>query len=207
MFDASLCTLSVLTTRESERTGVRKDSATKRALAFNWPVLACTCHELSMLPYEELHFGDLLVDLLHELNDKVDELVLQHFLGVEVGDQERDVVALDGLPPQNEERLSSLGQEPCELVDQNVLNLVCLLDLDAYSYTVDTGLDVYTFILVSRHGKRVQDDLRRACSLNLGDIVTLRGLRGKVGEREGGRERRAHALEVWAEGLGLGGNQ
>lgn len=33
--------------------------------------------------------------------------------------------------------------------------------------------------------------------------MTLRGLRGKVGEGEGGREGRAHALEVWAEGLGL----
>lgn len=192
---------------ESERTGVRKDSATKRALAFNWPVLACICRELSVLPYEELHFRNLLVNLLHELNDKVDELVLEHFLRVEVGDEERDVVALDGLPPQNEERLGSLSQEPCELMDQNVLNLVCLLDLDAYSYTVDTWLDVYTLILVSRHGERIQDDLRRARSLNFGDIVTLRGLRGKVGEGESGRERRAHALEVWAEGLGLGRDQ
>ena len=80
--------LVLVITNGSGRTGVRKDSATKRALAFNWPVLACICCKSSVLPYEELHFRDLLVDFLHELNDKVDELVLQHFLGVEVGNQE-----------------------------------------------------------------------------------------------------------------------
>lgn len=47
-------------------------------------------------PYEELHFGNLLVHLLHELDDEVDELVLEHLLGVEVCDEERDVVALEG---------------------------------------------------------------------------------------------------------------
>lgn len=49
----------------------------------------------------ELHLAELLVDVLHKLNDKVDELVLVHLLRVRVGDQEADVVALstkmDGL--------------------------------------------------------------------------------------------------------------
>lgn len=44
--------------------------------------------------YEELHLGNLLVDLLHELNDKVYQLVLQHLRRVSVGDQERDVITL-----------------------------------------------------------------------------------------------------------------
>lgn len=38
--------------------------------------------------YEELHFRDLLINLLHELDNKVDQLVLQHLLGVEVRNQE-----------------------------------------------------------------------------------------------------------------------
>lgn len=77
--------------------------------------------------YEELHLRNLLVNLLHKLNDEIDQLVLQHLLGVEVGDQEGNVVSLedvsstalkasqgqpphlDGLPPQNEERLGSLS--------------------------------------------------------------------------------------------------
>lgn len=125
--------------------------------------------------------------------------MLQHLLGVEVGDEERDVVALDWLPPHDVEGLGSLGQEPCELVDQDVFNLICLLDLDAYAHTVDTGLDVHAFLGVPRHGERVQDDFGRARSLDLGDIVAFRGLGRKVGEGEGGCERRAHALEVRAE--------
>lgn len=44
--------------------------------------------------YEELHLRNFPVDLLHELNDEVYQLVLQHFLGVEVGNEERDIVAL-----------------------------------------------------------------------------------------------------------------
>ena len=44
--------------------------------------------------YEEFHLGNLLVNLLHELDDKVDKLVLQHLLGVEIGDEEGDVVSL-----------------------------------------------------------------------------------------------------------------
>lgn len=38
--------------------------------------------------YEELHFRNLLINLLHELDNKVDQLVLQHLLGVEVRNQE-----------------------------------------------------------------------------------------------------------------------
>jgi hypothetical protein len=47
-----------------------------------------------MLTHEKLHLRDLLVNLLHELNDEVHKLVLQHLLGVEVSDQEGDVVTL-----------------------------------------------------------------------------------------------------------------
>lgn len=52
---------------------------------------------------EELHLGNLLVNLLLELNDKVDKLVLQHLFGVEVCYQEGNVIAGNGFSPQNEE--------------------------------------------------------------------------------------------------------
>lgn len=42
----------------------------------------------------QLHFADLLVDLLHEVDDVVHQLVFVHLLRVEVGDQEADVVSL-----------------------------------------------------------------------------------------------------------------
>lgn len=44
--------------------------------------------------YEELHLGDFLINLLLELNDKVDQLVLQHLFRVEVCYQEGNVIAL-----------------------------------------------------------------------------------------------------------------
>lgn len=37
--------------------------------------------------YEELHLRDFLIHFLHELNDEVDQLMLQHGLRVEVGNQ------------------------------------------------------------------------------------------------------------------------
>jgi hypothetical protein len=68
-------------------TGVKKDSATNRALA-----LSCNCQlgvpAGSLSAYEKLHLRDLLVHLLHELDDKVHQLVLQHLFGVKVRDQE-----------------------------------------------------------------------------------------------------------------------
>ena len=67
--------------------------------------------------YEELHLGDLLVNLLHELDDEVHQLVLQHLLRVEVRNQEGDIISLNRFPPQNDEALRSLLQKPCELVD------------------------------------------------------------------------------------------
>ena len=110
--------------------------------------------------YKELHLGNLLVNLLHELNDEVNQFVLQHLLCMEVGDQEGDVISLDRFPPQDNEALCSLLQEPCELVDQNVFDLICLLDLDAYAHAVDTGLDENALILVARDGEWVEDDFR-----------------------------------------------
>jgi hypothetical protein len=42
----------------------------------------------------QLHLTDLLVDLFHEMDDEVHQLVLVHLLCVEVGDEETDVIAL-----------------------------------------------------------------------------------------------------------------
>ena len=75
-------------------TGVKKDSATKRALAFSCLRLVLLSLSSRLQTYEELHFRDLLVNLLHELDDKVDQFVLEHLLGMEIRNEERDVVTL-----------------------------------------------------------------------------------------------------------------
>jgi len=73
---------------DGEPTGVKKDSATNLALAFNWsqcqsildisPEKAC---------YKKLHFRNLFIHLFHELNNKINKLMLQHLFSMEVGDE------------------------------------------------------------------------------------------------------------------------
>ena len=65
---------------------------------------------------------------LHKVNDKVDKLVPQHLLRVEVGDEEADVVTLDLLPPQDDEVLRPPHHESHELVAEQLLYVVGLLD-------------------------------------------------------------------------------
>lgn len=112
---------------------------------------------------------------------------------MEIGDQEGDIVALrrvlahsdkvrskytylHRLPPQDKERLGTLCQEPCELVDQNVFDLVCLFYPDADTDTVDTWLDKDLLIFVAGNVQRVQQELGRATGFDLGDIVSFSGL-------------------------------
>lgn len=80
-------------------------------------------------------------------------------------------------------------QEARELVDQDVLYLIRLFYPNAYSHTVDTGLNEDLLVLVSRHGERVKKHFRTAGGLDLGYIVSFGGLGREVGEGEGGRER------------------
>lgn len=44
--------------------------------------------------YEELHFRDLFIHLFHELYYEVDKLMLEHFLGVKIGDKEGYIIPL-----------------------------------------------------------------------------------------------------------------
>lgn len=70
-------------------TGVRKDSATKRALAFSYNEVSIrTLVDVAGVPYEKLHLRDFLVDLFHELYDKVHQFMLQHFFRMGIRDQE-----------------------------------------------------------------------------------------------------------------------
>jgi hypothetical protein len=78
----------------------------------------------------QLHFRNLLIYILHELNDEIDEFVLQHGFTMEVGDQERDIVSLQisfrmstpqpayrqSLPSQNHKPFRTHHHEPCKLV-------------------------------------------------------------------------------------------
>ena len=93
--------------------------------------------------------------------------MLQHGFGVEVGDQERNIIALlvrqqrmshriqlsntnlYWLPPQDEERFRALRQESRELVDKDMLDFIRLLYTDAHTDTVDAGLDENSLVLIA----------------------------------------------------------
>ena len=116
------------------------------------------------------------------MDDKVDKLVLQHLLGVEIGDEEGDVVALNGFAAEDEEGLGALGQETGEFMNEDTLDLVGLLDADADTDAVDAGLDENTLVLVPGDGQGIQQNLGGGLSFNLGYIMTLGGLGGEIGQ-------------------------
>lgn len=72
----------------------------------------------------------------------------KHLFRVEVRDEETDVISLHWLPAQNEERFRSLGEEPSEFVNKNVLDLICLLDSDTYAYRIVAWLNFDLLIFI-----------------------------------------------------------
>lgn len=72
----------------------------------------------------------------------------KHFFRVEVRDEETDVISLYWLPAQNEERFRSLGEEPSEFVNKNVLDLISLLDSDTYAYRIVAWLNFDLLIFI-----------------------------------------------------------
>jgi hypothetical protein len=73
---------------DGKPTGVKKDSATNLALAFNWRQMSVNLDiSLEKGCYKKLHFRNLFIHLFHELNNKIDKLMLQHFFSMEVGDE------------------------------------------------------------------------------------------------------------------------
>jgi hypothetical protein len=134
---------------------------------------------------------------------------------MEVGDQERDIVALfpgpsapshrdsfspspylNRLPPQNKKVLGALRQEPRELVHKDILDLVGLLDLDRHADGVDGGFDEHTLILIPGHCQWVQKHLWRLAGFDLRYVVAFYCLRRKVAERHCRGQGGSHAFEV-----------
>ena len=66
-----------------------------------------------------------------------------------------DIAYLDSLPPQDEEALGPLCQEPGELVDKDVLYFVRLFYPYAHSDTIDRGLYKHFLVLVPGNCERV----------------------------------------------------
>lgn len=90
-------------------------------------------------------------------------------------------------------------QESGELVDQDMLDFVCLLNSDAHANTVYTGFDQDFLVFIARNGEGVQEEFRGTGGLDLGDIVSFGGLRSEVRDRKSGGKGRPNALKIWAQ--------
>lgn len=77
-----------------------------------------------------------------------------------------------------------------------MLNLVCLLDLDANTDGVDAGLDEDSLVLVSRNRQWGKEDFGRCLGFDLGNIMSLSCLRGEVGQGKRSSQAATHTLQV-----------
>lgn len=111
-----------------------------------------------------LHLGDLRVNLLHELDDKINQLVLVHGLSVEVGDEEGDIVTLDGLTAEDDEGLGALGQETHKLLGEQLLELIGLLHTNADAERVDRTFNQNLLLGSTSDGDGVQQELGRGAA-------------------------------------------
>ena len=57
-----------------------------------------------------------------------------------------------------------------------MLNLICLLDLDADAHRVDAGLDEHPLVLVTGNGQGRKYNLGGGLGFDFGDIVSLGSL-------------------------------
>mmetsp|Transcript_18745 Transcript_18745/g.47431 ORF Transcript_18745/g.47431 Transcript_18745/m.47431 type:complete len:253 (-) Transcript_18745:48-806(-) len=147
----------------------------------------------------ELELVDLLVDLLHELDDEVHQLVLEHDLGVVVGDEEGDVISLYWLPSEHDEVFRAHHQKAGELLCQDLFHLIRLLDFDADSHRVDRAFDHHLLVLITRDHDGVHQKLFAALCvrcLYFGLVVALHHLTAKVLNAHRGSEGLSDAIEV-----------
>lgn len=147
----------------------------------------------------QLHLADLLVDLLHEIDDKVHQLVFIHLFCVEVGDEEADVIALNRFPPQDEEVLCSHHHEPHKFMAEDLLNLIGLFDSNADSHGVYRPLDQDLLLVIAAYDHRLQQKLFAAPNLHLRLVVSLHHLRGEVLQTQGCLKSGAHCIQVGSQ--------
>jgi len=160
----------------------------------------------------KLHLRDLLVDILHELNDEIDKLALVKSLGMCIGDKEADIV-LDllavikslhvGLTTENKEVISTLSKETHETLGKNGIKLIKLLQANADTDTVDRSLDKNTFLFVTCNDERIAQKFFAHLALDFRLVVTFHNLTGEVCDAHSGSDGVADCVCVWLQCSGL----
>ncbi len=120
---------------------------------------------------------------------------------------------LDRLAAKHEEVLSTLLQEAHEDLGQKKLELVGLLEADANAHRVDRGLNQDLLLLLpaipvalelgTSNGDRIQEHFLALARFDLGLVVALDHLRGKVLQAQRSVERSADGVGVGLERLRL----
>ena len=98
--------------------------------------------------YHQSPLAELLVDLGHEGDDELNELVFVHPFCMKVGYEEADVVASDGFPSEDYETFRTLHEEAHEPPALDRWQFVWFLDADAYPHRIDGSFDEGLFVLV-----------------------------------------------------------
>jgi hypothetical protein len=70
---------------------------------------------------------------------------------VEVCDKERNVVSLDGFPPENDKVFCSHHHKPRKFVTENAFNVVLLLYANGHADGIYRWLDEDLFLLAPRY--------------------------------------------------------
>lgn len=114
------------------------------------------CNDTSSCIDRQFHLADLLIDLLHKVDDKVHQLMFIHLLRVEVGNQKANVIALNRLSSQNKKVFSSHHHEAHEFMAKDFFDLISLLDSDADSDRVDGSLDKNLLLVITADHYRLK---------------------------------------------------
>ncbi len=154
------------------------------------------CYDTASRIHSDFHTADLLVDILHELNNKVHELVLPHAFEICVSDEETHVVIFGRSASHNHKVLGTLHKKPCEFVTQDLFDFIGLLDFNAYSDGVDGGLDETVLVLRASYAQRIEQELLVPADLHLGLVVSLNVLRREILQTYGGSEGQPHSIQV-----------
>lgn len=107
----------------------------------------------------KLHGSNLSINLLHKVNHEIDKLNLLQVLKVEIGEEERNVVALNGGTTENLKLLGTHGKETRELVNKDGLKSVGLLNLDGNTHRVNRSLDKALLISITSNDKGLKEKL------------------------------------------------
>ena len=112
------------------------------------------------------------------MDHKVYQLVSQHLLGVEVGDEKANIVTLNFLPSENYEIFCPPHHEPHELVAKQLLDFISLLDSNRNPVKLIFN---YNFIKISQP-YLTELMLGSIKTLSFSFLDTMTGLRSNSGD-------------------------